>query len=285
MVRSDPWAWMSQETPALLAHLAAERAWYEASCAHLRHLVSTLRAEMTSRVSPTERSASWVRHRFSYYTSHPAGSEYGQLVRKFVTICGVSTSVSEAEPVNGDENSRVRSSPRLRQPRRRQRIPRRRRHHREPGRGLPRLLRGHDRRRGVRPPVPRPAHRPGPRRGGPEELLRRRVERGLGLLLLLGPRRGLPPLRDLAAPTGHAGERGRSRAHRDGPAIRAQPARQPQRCRDPDLEREPGHQRDAGWSTRRRPRPNRCRSAVAGQAWSTAPSTCARSPGRGACCW
>ncbi len=286
MVRSDPWAWMAEETPALLAHLAAERAWYETSCAHLRYLVSTLRAEMGSRVSPTERSASWARHRFSYYTSHPAGSDYGQLLREHRNDLGASASVFEGEPASRRRKQQISgASARRRKLRRRQRLPRPRGEHREPGRGRPRLLRRHDRRRGVRPPVPRPAHRPGPRRGGRPELLRRRVERGLGLLLLRGPRRGLPALRGLAAPARHPGERGRPRAHRDRRAIRAQPAREPQRGRDPHLEREPGHQRMLAGRRAGHPRRHPSRSAVAGRAWSTAPSTSARRPGRVACCW
>ena len=49
-----------------------------------------------------------------------------------------------------------------------------------------------DRRRGLRAAVPRPRDGRGPGRRGAAHLLRRRLERGLGALLLHRPRRGLP---------------------------------------------------------------------------------------------
>lgn len=106
VVRADPWAWMAQETPELFAHLKAERDWYESSCAHLRSLVSTLRTEMAARVPSTERSASWTRYRFSYYTSHRAGSDYAQLLREIRNNSAASTSVSEAQSAHDNENGR-----------------------------------------------------------------------------------------------------------------------------------------------------------------------------------
>ncbi|MFC4784783.1 prolyl oligopeptidase family serine peptidase [Nocardioides sp. MAHUQ-72] len=80
--RPDPYAWMSRTSPELLAHLAAERTFYDSACAHLHSLVSTLRAEMVSRVPDADVSPRWRRSRFSYYTRHVAGSDYSQLVRE-----------------------------------------------------------------------------------------------------------------------------------------------------------------------------------------------------------
>ncbi len=81
--RPDPYAWMREaESPAVLTHLAAERAWYDVASSHLNPLATTLRAEMVARLAPTERSPSWRRTRFSYYTVHPAGRDYAQLLRE-----------------------------------------------------------------------------------------------------------------------------------------------------------------------------------------------------------
>lgn len=81
--RPDPFHWMRDAaSPEVLAHLRAERAFYDSSCAHLDSLVSTLKAEMHSRLAPTEISPTWRRWRFSYYTIHPTGSQYTQLLRE-----------------------------------------------------------------------------------------------------------------------------------------------------------------------------------------------------------
>ena len=55
--RPDPYHWMRHTTPELLAHLAAERGFYDSACAHLHSLVSTLRAEMVSRLPACRRLA------------------------------------------------------------------------------------------------------------------------------------------------------------------------------------------------------------------------------------
>ncbi len=65
----------------VLAHLAAERRWYDSATAHLGPLVQALRAEMTGRVPATDSSISWPQHGYSYYTVLPAGREYEQLLR------------------------------------------------------------------------------------------------------------------------------------------------------------------------------------------------------------
>jgi oligopeptidase B len=104
--REDPWFWMREESAELLAHLAMERAFYEASCSHLQSLVSTLRSESTSRVPATARSADWARHRFSYYTSHSTGSDYACLLREKRNDSPFHTEVSEGSSPPDDENRR-----------------------------------------------------------------------------------------------------------------------------------------------------------------------------------
>ncbi len=82
-VRADPWFWLHDTTSSeVVAHLSAERAFYDASCAHLHSLVSTLGSEMAGRLPSVERSPTWQRVRFVYYTEHPAGSEYAVLRRR-----------------------------------------------------------------------------------------------------------------------------------------------------------------------------------------------------------
>ena len=72
--------------PALVAHLVAERAFYDASVRHLSPLVSQLEAEMASRVPLEEKSLRWHRLRFSYYTLLPTGRDYIQLIRELRSI-------------------------------------------------------------------------------------------------------------------------------------------------------------------------------------------------------
>ncbi len=80
--RVDNYAWLkATRSEAVLAHLAAERAWYDAATSHLHSLVETLTAEMSSRVPPADRSVSWRRVQFSYYTWAPIGREHAQLLR------------------------------------------------------------------------------------------------------------------------------------------------------------------------------------------------------------
>lgn len=67
--------------PSLLAHLRAERAWYDAATVHLRSLVSELGSEMLSRVPATDPQVSWNHHGWFYYTLLPAGREHPQLLR------------------------------------------------------------------------------------------------------------------------------------------------------------------------------------------------------------
>ncbi len=74
-----------RDSPALLAHLVAERGWYDAATRHLGSFVEKLRSEMTDRVPATDSSVSWRHHGFSYYTLLPAGREYAQLLREINT--------------------------------------------------------------------------------------------------------------------------------------------------------------------------------------------------------
>ena len=104
VARPDPYHWMHGDTPALTEHLSAERSFYDSSVAHLHPLVSTLKAEMFSRLPPAEVSARWRRTRFSYYTVHPAGNDYAHIVRE---IHGFETDSKQISPVLGrsaDEN-------------------------------------------------------------------------------------------------------------------------------------------------------------------------------------
>ncbi|WP_179663358.1 prolyl oligopeptidase family serine peptidase [Nocardioides panaciterrulae] len=80
--RPDPYRWMAGTTTEVLDHLAAERGFYDSSTAHLHSLVTTLRAEMGSRVPEADVSPPSRRPRCSYYNRQLAGSDYGQLVRE-----------------------------------------------------------------------------------------------------------------------------------------------------------------------------------------------------------
>ena len=88
-----------------------------------------------------------------------------------------------------------------------------------------------------------------PGRRGAALLLRRRVERRLGVLLLHGARRGLPPVPGLAARPRHVVRRGRAGARRAGRAVRGEGPRDPERRAGRDLVGEPGHHARSGWST------------------------------------
>ena len=80
--RPDPYAWMRRLDEPVLAHLAAEREWYDVATGHLGPLVQQLRAEMADRVPATDSSVSWPQHEYSYRTVLPAGREYVQLLRR-----------------------------------------------------------------------------------------------------------------------------------------------------------------------------------------------------------
>ncbi|MGZ4429001.1 MAG: prolyl oligopeptidase family serine peptidase [Nocardioidaceae bacterium] len=103
--RPDPYAWMAdRSSAALVAHLSAERRWYDSATAHLSSLVATLRAEMTSRVPATDLSVSWRRRDTLYYTRHLAGSDYPQLLRESRPPEAVAPDESEESASPGDGN-------------------------------------------------------------------------------------------------------------------------------------------------------------------------------------
>lgn len=78
----DPYAWMrNAEDPALLAYLAAERAWYERQTAHTAELREQLAAEMSARVAPASESAPWRQGGWWYFTREAPGQNYQQFCR------------------------------------------------------------------------------------------------------------------------------------------------------------------------------------------------------------
>jgi oligopeptidase B len=80
--RVDAYAWLRDTTnPDVLAHLQAERSYYDVATQHLRPKVKTLSEEMSARLPATDWSISYKRVQFSYYTLTPGGSEYAQLCR------------------------------------------------------------------------------------------------------------------------------------------------------------------------------------------------------------
>ncbi len=80
---SDDYAWMrSPDDPALLAYLAAERAYYDARSRHLDRLATILAAEAVGRTPQgSEYSVSWPRGGFTYRTRLPPDSDNLQLLR------------------------------------------------------------------------------------------------------------------------------------------------------------------------------------------------------------
>jgi oligopeptidase B len=85
VTRVDDYAWLREvDRPEVVAHLGAERAYYDAATSHLGPLVETLAGEMSVRVPAVEpTSAPWRLEAFSYYMLTPTGSEYAQLFRTF----------------------------------------------------------------------------------------------------------------------------------------------------------------------------------------------------------
>ena len=80
--RPDPFHWLQELGSAeVLAHLAAERSWYDTATGHLDSLIAALRSEMQARVPPTDRSVSWRHRACSYYTVVAEGREHPQLFR------------------------------------------------------------------------------------------------------------------------------------------------------------------------------------------------------------
>jgi oligopeptidase B len=80
--RPDPYHWLGGDGSDVLAHLAAERTFYDASTVHLESLTSTLSREMLSRLSTNDESPRWSRRRYTYWTRHPVNSDYAELRRR-----------------------------------------------------------------------------------------------------------------------------------------------------------------------------------------------------------
>jgi oligopeptidase B len=79
---ADPFAWMRDaHQPAMLDHLAAERAHYDRQMAPLAGLRDELLAELTGRTAAAEESVSWRQGGHSYFTRTLAGLEYEQFCR------------------------------------------------------------------------------------------------------------------------------------------------------------------------------------------------------------
>ncbi len=75
--RVDEYAWMREPDSAeVLAHLAAERHYYDARTAHSRPLQDRLYIEMSGRTLPADWSVSWSRGGPVYYTRTAVGKEY-----------------------------------------------------------------------------------------------------------------------------------------------------------------------------------------------------------------
>jgi oligopeptidase B len=108
--RSDPYHWLGGDDPAVLAHLGAERAFYDASTVHLGSLRSTLKAEMLSRLSAVDESPRWSRRRFTYWTRHPVNSDYTELWRLNHDSEAGSTTDSESSSLFFDMNAEDRGT-------------------------------------------------------------------------------------------------------------------------------------------------------------------------------
>ena len=95
--RPDPYRWMADGGDELTAYLTAERAYYDASVAHLRPLAEELRAEMVARVPESEESPRWWRASGWYALRTPAGAEYADLVRWSGTVLDVNAAAAGAD--------------------------------------------------------------------------------------------------------------------------------------------------------------------------------------------
>jgi oligopeptidase B len=88
-----------EEHPELMAHLTAEREWYDVSTAHLDSLSLRLRSEMEARVPEQQRSSTWSRMRFSYYTETAKNRDYPVIWRESRHDPATSATKSAAEVV------------------------------------------------------------------------------------------------------------------------------------------------------------------------------------------
>ncbi len=81
--RVDDYDWLRDKSSARTqAYLEAERAFYDASTAHLDPLRQELFSEMSRRTLPADESVSWLRGGYVYSTRTVEGREYTQLLRR-----------------------------------------------------------------------------------------------------------------------------------------------------------------------------------------------------------
>ena len=92
-----------EEHPDLMEHLAAEREWYDVSTAHLDSLSSRVRSEMEARVPEHQRSGTWTRPRFYYYTQDARDRDYGVIWRESRNNFAHQDAESSAEPSSDDD--------------------------------------------------------------------------------------------------------------------------------------------------------------------------------------
>ncbi len=115
VLRSDPYAWMGDaapdEHPELVEHLAAEREWYDVSTAHLDSLSSRVRSEMEARVPEEQRSGTWTRPRFYYYTRDARDRDYGVIWRESRNNFALQDADSSAEGSSDDDFAGVTPTP------------------------------------------------------------------------------------------------------------------------------------------------------------------------------
>ena len=82
VVRPDPYHWLRRtDSTEVLAHLRAERDWYETATTHLHSLVEALRDEMSDRLPDAEVVTEWRLTECSYLMELPPGKEYPQVLR------------------------------------------------------------------------------------------------------------------------------------------------------------------------------------------------------------
>ena len=81
--RVDDYGWLRDKDSARTrAYLKEERAFYDASTAHLVPLRHELFAEMSARTLPADESVSWAHGGYVYSTRTVEGREYTQLLRR-----------------------------------------------------------------------------------------------------------------------------------------------------------------------------------------------------------
>ncbi|HET9125787.1 MAG TPA: prolyl oligopeptidase family serine peptidase [Solirubrobacteraceae bacterium] len=80
--RPDPYAWLRDtSSPETLAHLRAERAYYDAATAPLRPLRHALAEEFIARLPREDVSAAWPFGAHAYFEHRPDGAEFTRLMR------------------------------------------------------------------------------------------------------------------------------------------------------------------------------------------------------------